>query len=101
MARTKQTARKTTGGRPFGSLKKDPHEEIRQVSFMEDVRNKVKNKNVFRRRDIVMIKSHEFFYPPTLVQEAWYGPSKITLIFKNNHVEVKDHTGWRGKVPIE
>jgi len=54
MARTKRTARKTTGGRPFGNLTKDPHEETWQVSFMKEVRNKVKDKNTFWRRDSVM-----------------------------------------------
>jgi len=37
MARTKRTTRNTTGGRPFGNIKKDPHEEIRQVGFKDEV----------------------------------------------------------------
>jgi len=48
-----------------------------------------------------MIKSHELFYPPTLVHKAWYGPFEIICIYKNNRVEIKDHTRWRAKVPIE
>ena len=101
MARTKRTTRKTTGGWPFGNVKKDPQEEIRQVSFVEDVWIKAKDKNAFRRRDNVMIKSHEFFYPPSLVNKACYGPFEINRICKNNRVEIKDHTRWMAKIPNE
>ncbi|KEH19780.1 hypothetical protein MtrunA17_Chr8g0362161 [Medicago truncatula] len=68
---------------------------------MEEVRSKVKDKSAFRRRDIVMIKSYELFYPPTLIHKAWYGPFEINRICKNNRVEIKDHTRWMAKVPIE
>ena len=91
MARTKRTARKSTWGRPFGNLKKDLQEEIRQVNFMEEVQSKVKDKNAFRRRDKVMIKSHELFYPPTLVHKVWYGPFEINCICKNNR-EILAHS---------
>jgi len=90
MARTKRIARKTIGGRPFGGLKKNPQEEIRQVSFMDEIRIKVKDKNTFRRRDIAIIKSLELFYPSILVHKAWYGPFQINCICKNNCVEIKD-----------
>lgn len=68
---------------------------------MDEVSVKFKDKNAFRRRDRVMIKSHEFFYPPTLMHKAWYVPFEINRICKNNRVEIKDHTRWMTKVPIE
>ena len=48
-----------------------------------------------------MIKSHEFFYPPTFVHNAWYGPFEINRICKNSRVDIKDHIRWMAKVPIE
>jgi hypothetical protein len=101
MVRTKRTTRKTMGGRPMGGVKKIPQEEIRQVNFMGDVSIKIKDKNAFRRRDRVMIKSHELFSPSTLMHKALYGPFEITRIFKNNCVEIKDHTRWLAKVLIK
>jgi len=101
MVRTKKTAWKTTGGRPFGGVKKVPQEEIRLVSFMDEIPIKIKDKDAFRRRDKVMIKSHEIFYPPTLMHKAWYVPFEIKRICKKNRLEIKDHTSWMAKVPIE
>ena len=68
---------------------------------MDEVLVKINDKNAFRRRDTIMIKSHELFYPPTLTHKAWYGPSEITRICKNNRVEIKHHTRWLAKVPIK
>jgi len=55
MVRTKRTARKSTRGRSIGGLKKVPQEKIRQVSFMDEVPVKIKDKNAFKRRDTVVI----------------------------------------------
>ena len=101
MARTKRTTRKSTGWRPFENIKKVPQEEVQQVNFMDEVRIKVKDKKAFRRRDKVMIKSHELLYPPTLVHKAWYGPFEINRKCKNNRVEIKDHTRQVAKLTIE
>ena len=101
MVRTKSTSSKSTGGRPFGNVKKVPQEEIRQVSFMDEALVKIKDVNTFRRRDRVMIKSHELFYPPTLMHKAWYGPFETNCICENNRIEVKDHTMWMANVPIK
>jgi len=35
------------------------------------------------------------------MHKAWYGSFQINRICKNNHVEIKDHTRWLAKVPIE
>jgi len=75
--------------------------DIPQVSFMDEVPVKIKDNNTFRRRKKVMIISHEFFYPPTLMHNARYGPFEINHLCKNNRVEIKDHTRWMAKVPIE
>jgi hypothetical protein len=99
--RTKQTLRKTMRGRPTRGVKKDPQEKIRQVSFMDKIPVIIKDKKTFKRRDTIMIKSHELFYPPTLTHKAWYGPFEITRIYKSNHVEIKEHTRWLSKVPID
>jgi hypothetical protein len=64
--RTKQTTRKTTRRKPTRRVKKYPQEEIKQDSFMDEVTVKIKDKNAFIRRDTIMIKSHDLFYPPTL-----------------------------------
>jgi len=101
MVRTKHTIRKSTGGRPYGNMKKVKQEEIRQVNFMDEAPVKIKDDNTFRRRDRVMIKSHEIFYPPTLMYKTWYGPFEINCICKDNRIEVKDHTRWMAKVPNE
>jgi hypothetical protein len=101
MVKTKCTTSKSTGGKPIGGLKKVPQEEIRQVRFMDEVLVKIKDKNAFKRRDTIMIKSHELFYPPTLMHKVWYELFQITRICKNNRVEIKDHTRWLDKVPIE
>ena len=101
MVRTKRTSRKTTGGRLFGGLKKEPQIDILQVSFMDEVPVKIKDNNTFRRREKVIIISHELFYPLTLMHNARYGPSEINRIGKNNRVEIKDHTRWMAKIPIE
>jgi hypothetical protein len=85
----------------MGGVKKVPQKDIRQVSFMGDVPIRIKDKNAFRRRDRVMIKSHELFYQSTLMHKAWYGPFEITRICENNRVEIKDHSRWLAKVPIE
>jgi len=68
---------------------------------MDEVSVKIKDKNAFKRRDTIMIKSHGLFYPPALTHKVWYGPFEITRICKNNRVEIKDNTRWFKKVPIE
>jgi hypothetical protein len=68
---------------------------------MDEAPAKVKDKSTFIRRDRVMIKSHELFYPPTLMHKAWYVPFEINCTCKNYRIEVKDQTRWMAKVPIE
>jgi hypothetical protein len=44
MVRTKQTARISTGGRPFGGLKKVPQEEIRKETSWMRLQPKLKTR---------------------------------------------------------
>jgi len=70
-------------------LKKEkPKEEIEQVSFTKEVSTRTQDNKTFRRREDVMIKSHELFYPPTQANKGWYGPFTMARMYKNDRVEV-------------